>query len=113
VVSQECPPALSAARTCGPRASHVPFDRALRDAEAKLQELAPNPFGAPEPVLGRHALDEGDDVRRHTWFVWPLRSGLPAPEQSESFPMPSQQRLGLDQEQGMPPLTMEACEQHE
>jgi hypothetical protein len=27
--------------------------------------------------------------------------------------MPSQQRLGLDQQQGMPPLTMEVREQHE
>jgi hypothetical protein len=34
-------------------------------------------------------------------------------KQSESLPVPSQQRLGLDQQQGMPPLTMEAREQHE
>ena len=104
---------LSAARCAGPRASHVPLDRALRDADAELQELASNPFGSPEPVLGRHAVDEGDDVRRETRFAWTARAGFPPPEQSESFPVPSQDRLGLDQEQGMAPLGKESREQHE
>ena len=58
VISQECAPGLSAARTCGSRASHVALDRALRDADAELQELASNPFGSPNPVLGRRAVDE-------------------------------------------------------
>src|ERR1017187_4370249 len=96
VISQECGPGLSAARTCGPRASHVSLDRALRDADAELQELASNPFGTPEPVLGRHVVDEGDDARRDTRFAWTPGAGLPTPEKSESLPVPSQQRLGLD-----------------
>src|SRR5258708_26468387 len=53
VISQECAPALSGAPTGGPRASHASLDRALRDADAELQELASNPFRSPEPVLGR------------------------------------------------------------
>ena len=40
------------------------------------------------------------------------RAGFPPPEQSESFPMPSQ-CLGLDQQQGVAPVMMEAREQHE
>jgi hypothetical protein len=89
------------------------LDRALRDADAKLQELSSNPFGSPEPILDRHALDEGDDLRRETRFAWTARAGFPPPEQSESFLVPSQDRIGLDQEQGLAPLGKESREQHE
>jgi hypothetical protein len=42
------------------------LDCALRDADAELQQFAANPFRSPEPVLGRHAVDEGDGVWRDT-----------------------------------------------
>jgi hypothetical protein len=113
VVAQKCPPALSAARSCRPHASHVPLDGALRDADAELQELASNPFGSPEPVLGRHATDEGEDIRSETRFAWTAGAGFPTPEESESLPVPSQHGLWLDQEQGMAPLQMEVREHHE
>jgi hypothetical protein len=89
------------------------LDRALRDTDAELQELASNSFRSPEPVLGRHAVDEGDHVRPNARFAWPSRAGLPTPEKSESLPVPSQQRFGLDQQQGMAPLAIEAREQYE
>jgi hypothetical protein len=60
------PPGLSAALAGRPRASHIPLDCALRDADAELQQFAANPFRSPEPVLGRHAVDEGDGVWRDT-----------------------------------------------
>jgi hypothetical protein len=107
-VRQLCP-----RRSCGPNAPHVPLDRALRDPDAEFQELPSNPLGAPEPVVGRHLADKGDGVGRDTRFVWRPRAGLPTPEKSESLPVPPQQRLGLNQQQGMLPLTMEAREQHE
>jgi hypothetical protein len=90
VVAQECPPALSASRSCRPLASHVPLDCALRDSDAELQELASNPFGSQEPVLGHHATDEGDDIRNETRFAWTAGAGFPTPEESESLPVPSQ-----------------------
>jgi hypothetical protein len=89
------------------------LDRAFRDAHAELQELASNPFGSPEPVLGRHAVDEGDELRRETRLAWTARAGFPTPEESESFPVPSQHRLGPDQQQGLAPAAMEAREEHE
>jgi hypothetical protein len=58
-------------------------------------------------------VDEGDDVVRETRFAWTARAGFPPPEQSESFPVPSQHGLGLDQEQGAAPLGKESREQHE
>jgi hypothetical protein len=42
VVMEECAPALSVVWSRRPRASHVPLDRSLRDADAELQELAAN-----------------------------------------------------------------------
>jgi len=104
-VRQRCP----GARRDGPRAaSHIPLNCALRDADAELQELASNPLGSPEPVLGRHAVDEGDNLRRDARFAWTVLAGCPPPEHSESFPVPSQDRLGLDQEQGLAPPAIEA-----
>ena len=38
--------------------------------------------------------------------------GLPTPEQSESFPVPPQHGLGLDQKQGVAPLCKESREHH-
>jgi len=109
-VRQRCP----GARRDGPRAaSHIPLNCALRDADAELQELASNPLGSPEPVVGRHAVDEGDNLRRDARFAWTVLAGCPPPEHSESFPVPSQDRLGLDQEQGLAPPAIEAREQHE
>jgi len=68
---------------------------------------------SPEPVLGRHAVDEGDDVRRETRLAWTDRAGSPTPEQSKPLSVPSQHGLGRDQQQGMAPLAIEASEQHE
>ncbi len=111
VVSQECPPALSAVRSRWPRASQVPLDRALRDANAEPQELASNAFGSPEAVLDCNAPDERDDLRSKTRFACPARAGLSTSEELESLAVPSKHGLRLDQEQGMAPPRKESCEQ--
>jgi hypothetical protein len=89
------------------------LDCALRDSDAELQELASNPFGSPEPVLGGHATDERDHIRSETRFVWIAGAGFPTPEESESLPVLSENGLWLDQKQGMAPLEVQAREQHE
>ena len=45
--------------------AHVPLDRAFRDVNPKLEELAANTLGTPESILRGHASNELDDVRRH------------------------------------------------
>jgi hypothetical protein len=113
VVSQECPPALSATRSCGPRTSHVPLDRLLRNADAELQEFSANALGSPKPVLGRHAPDEGDDIRSDARFARTGRAAYSTPEETESRAVPSKHGLRFDKEQGMAPLRKEPCEQDE
>jgi hypothetical protein len=65
------------------RSSHVPLDGSLRDSNAELQKLPSNPFRCPESVLGRHALDQGDDIRSEARLVRTGRAGLSTPEQGE------------------------------
>jgi hypothetical protein len=52
-------------------------------------------------------------VAVYTRIAWTVHAGLPTPEKPESLSVPSQHRLGLDQQQGLAPPTMEAREQHE
>jgi len=40
-----------AGRARWPHAPHVPLDGALGDGDAELEQLAPDPLRAPEPVL--------------------------------------------------------------
>jgi hypothetical protein len=42
----------------------VPLDRAFRDVNPKLEQVAANTLGAPEPILSGHALNELDDIGR-------------------------------------------------
>src|SRR5580658_1062198 len=113
VGSQECPPALSAARSSRPRTAHVPLDRSLRDADAELREFSANAFGSPQPALGRHASDEADDIGSDARLAWPSRAAYATPEETEPRTVPSKHGLRFDQEQSMAPLGKESCEQDE
>jgi len=55
MVAQECPPCL---RWRSSVFDHVREDGRLRDVEAKLEELAVDARGAPQPVLFVHLPDE-------------------------------------------------------
>src|SRR5882724_5366643 len=61
----------------------------------------------------RHLADEGDRLGRNRWSMSRCGSiGLPAPEAAKEVPMPAQQGIGLDDEQGLAPRTKAAGEQH-
>jgi hypothetical protein len=61
VIAQERVPVLPARRRRIPTIAHVPLHGALRDVDSELDKLATNALGAPEPILGGHALNELDD----------------------------------------------------
>ena len=98
----------------------VPANRAMADHDPELEQLAADPLGAPQLVLGRHGQDEGPDL----WAeIWPAASGagLPAPAQPPALPMPAHDRFGCDQGQVLAPagkepsskdpqLTWETCQ---
>ena len=88
------------------------LDRPLRHVEAKPKKSASDAFGSPGCIVGRHALDEGDEIGcklrlpRSIWFR------TVAPEDPESSTMPSQYGVGLHQKQGITPGGNQPGEQH-
>ena len=91
---------------------HVFLDSALADTQAQFQELSTNPFCAPKPILSGHLPDQGDG------FLGDLgrtRSGLGLmlPDQAKELPMPPEQGVWLDDEEGLFPRPNEPCQHDE
>ncbi len=88
----------------GTNSSHVFLDRPLADRYAQFQEFTPDAFSTPEPILSGHLLDQGDglcrDLRRMR-----TRLGFALPIQTEELPMPPQQSIWLNNQQGLLPGT--------
>jgi hypothetical protein len=89
------------------------LDRSLRDTDAELQEFPANALSSPQPVVGRHAPDEGDDIGSDPRLAWSGRAAYATPEETERRTVPSKHGLRFDQEQSMAPLGKESCEQDE
>jgi len=111
VVAQERRPGLPP-RARGNGTAQVGLDGPLRHPDTELQELAAYPFGTPERILGRQPPDQGDGLRRERRAARP-RARLPSPERAEARVVPAQQRLRLDDEEGLPPGAGPAGEQHQ
>jgi len=105
VVLDEGRPRLAATATLA-NGAHVLLHGPLTDRDAQLQELAPNPFGTPQPVLGSHVPDQGDGLGGDPMFgVLGPRSATP--EDAKPLAVPAQDRLRLDDGQGAAP-----CRKH-
>jgi hypothetical protein len=101
VVAQERRPRLPGP-TRRPGSVHVLLDGALADPDAELQQLALDALGTPQPVLAGHPADERDRLRRGARRA-AGPSGPPPPQPPEAVPVPAEQRLGLDDQQGLTP----------
>ena len=44
------------------------LNRALVDSDHEIEEFPPNPFGAPQPVIFGHLLDQDDRRRVYSGF---------------------------------------------
>ena len=74
------------------------------DTDLQFEQLTTDALGAPSTVGGGHLADEGNGL----WCDrWPMRrpggTRRPAPEATEKVAMPAQQRIGLYNEQTLPP----------
>jgi hypothetical protein len=103
MIARERVPALPARRQRPMAFAHVPLDRAFRDVNPKLEELAANTLGTPESILCGHASNELDDVRRHARSRWLRRLGLPTPQQTKAFAVPAKDGFGLHEQQRVAP----------
>ena len=70
-----------------------------------------DPRFTPRWIVGAHGTDELLKIDgEFGTSSWP---GLPAPEQTKTFPMPPDEGLRLDQNQGTPPFEKLSQEDHE
>src|ERR1700730_9636509 len=86
----------------------IASNRAIADHDAQLEHLAPEPLGAPQPVVAGHGRDQvaqlGSEMRTAA-----TRTGFPAPEQAPALPMPAHDRLGRDEGQMLAPAGTESA----
>src|SRR4051794_27717301 len=97
----------------GGRAPRMPLDRGLGHANAQLQQLAPDALGTPEAIRRGELLDQRDRLGCHLRLRLRLRLRFPPPEQAEALPMPAQQGLRLDDQQGLAPGPKTTGQQHQ
>ena len=84
-------------RDLGPRRPvwHVTANRARRNLNSDLQQkLICDPFLTPGRIVRSHVDDQLSEIDRNSWPT--IRPGLPLPKEPESFPMPTDQRVWLN-----------------
>src|SRR5215813_8063960 len=84
-----------------PVSCHIFGNRGLIPIDAELEEFAMDPGSAPKRVGEAHIPDQLANVARQFWSA-AARARLPAPEQAEPRAMPADDRLRLDDHQGVP-----------
>ena len=104
VISQERQPVLSLHRIRRPL-REVTRDGRKADFDAELREFGVDPSRTPR-ILKRHAPDEFSHFLRNRR---PARSpsGAVAPVEAKAPPVPAHDRLGLDDDQHLPPARPE------
>ena len=78
------------------RSHHVLGDGWLGDLDAEFQQLPMDARCAPTWVVATHHSNQIANLLRHTWSSWLAVPALPSPEQTKAFPMPSDDRFGLN-----------------
>jgi hypothetical protein len=106
VVLQKCAPIL---RRWSPVSDQVLGNRGLRQLEFQFQQLSVNPWSAPARIRQAHPMNQIDDFPQHGGSSFRTAT-LPLPIQSESLAMPSDDGLGLDDNQYRSPAAPESCE---
>src|SRR5262249_3604669 len=94
VIAEEGRPGLPPG-AWGPPPPHVSLHGAFRDRDAELEQLAPDPLGTPQPVVGCDPRDQLDRLGWDLRLVRP-RARFPPPEQAQALPMPPEHGLRPD-----------------
>src|SRR5262245_55553824 len=79
---------------------HVDRNRGPRDIDAQFEQLAVDPGSAPQRVGEAHVADQLVDFEWHFRSAY-SRARLPSPEQAKPGPVPADNRLRLDDHQGV------------
>src|SRR4029450_9663386 len=77
--------------------------RGLGDLEAELLEFAVDPGCAPQGVGASHGADQRAELGGDGGAAGPGPAALPGPEQPEACPLPPDDGLGFDEQDGLRP----------
>ena len=107
VIRQEGAPGLGRR---GPTTHHVVPNRGFSDRDAELEQLAVDARGAPGRVGAAHLADEFLNGARDAGPPGPTRPTLPAPVEPKASSMPAEDRVGLDDDERVPPTGPQVTE---
>jgi hypothetical protein len=85
---------------------------ALTDMDAQFQQLSPNPFSSPKPIVLGHLPDQGDGLGGDLGLV-NLSFGLALPVQAKELSMPPEQGVWLHDEERLSPCSNHSRQEHE
>ena len=94
----------------GPTTHHVVPNRGFSDRDAELEQLAVDARGAPGRVGAAHLADEFLNGARDAGPPGPTRPTLPAPVEPKASSMPAEDRVGLDDDERVPPTGPQVTE---
>jgi hypothetical protein len=90
------------------QASQIPRDSPFRYDEAEFLQLTMNLRGSPVRILVRQASDQLTYLLRDLRSAV-MRAGTPAPIETEAHAVPSDDSLGLDDDENLTPARPEAA----
>ena len=99
VVVEEGLPGLVAAAGSGA----ILADGGIRDCNSEFGQFGLNSFAAPGGIAGPHSPNEVDEFAVSGGSA-AAGTGFPAPEQAKAQPMPSDDSLGLEEQQALLPV---------
>src|SRR6266571_3763278 len=100
VVVEERPPGLRRSRT--PMFGAILADGRIRDLNAQFGQFGLDPWTAPGGIGLPHPTNQRDELAVDGGSSL-AGTGFPAPEKAKAKPMPSDNGLGLEEEQGVLP----------
>src|SRR5687767_387020 len=86
------------------RSHHILGDGWLGDLDAEFQQLTVNPRCPPAWVVATHHPNQIANLVGYAGSTWLATMNLPRPEQTKALPVPSDDRLGLDDDQKGSPV---------
>ena len=91
-------------------ANNILRDSGLADFDAELKQFTVNPRGAPKWIFLGHFAYKLSDIPGCFRSPQPSRSAFPSPVVLESFFMPTDNCLRLDEDQWLSPIAPDSCE---
>jgi len=101
VILKECTSSLGRV-TAAVQAPQIPRDSPFSDDEAEFLQLAMDLRGSPIRILVRQPSDQRTYLLRDLRSA-AVRAGTPAPIETEAYAVPSDDRLGLDDDENITP----------